>query len=114
MNIKTVSELSLVNSKIFTGSGRDPPPMTIKQDVARDLLNNKIYLAAKPVDFRTQLLNDPTNLPSQKPIFEPSVNRDKLPNPYKLLPHADSNSQFNYIKPYYSIREFTPKCIINF
>ena len=107
MNIKTVSELSLVNSKIFTGSGRDPPPMTINEDINRNLANNKIYLAAKPVDFRTQLLNDPT-------IFEPSVNRDKLPNPYKLLPYADSNSQFNYIKPYYSIREFTPKCIINF
>ena len=114
MNIKTVSEISLLDSKIFTGSGRVPPPMTIKEDIARNLANNKIYLAAKPFDFRAKLLNDPTNLPSHKPLFNPDINLDKINNPYKKPPHADTNSQFNYIRPYYSIREFTPKCIINF
>ena len=110
MNI-TVSELSLVNSKIFNGSRRDPPPMTIKEDIARDLINNKIYLAAKPVDFRSKLLINPTILSPHKPIFEPSINRNKLNNPYKQLPHADSYSPFNYIRPYTKI---TPQCVINF
>ena len=107
----TVSELSLMNSKLFTGIRRDPPPMTIKKDIARNVLKNKIYLAAKPVDFRAKLLINPTILSPHKPICEPFINRDKINNPSKQLPHADSNSPFHYIRPY---KEITPKCVINF
>ena len=104
----------LLNSKLHEGSGRDPEPMGIKRGIAQDLKMNKIYLDAKPFDFRNKLLKDPTNIKSSKPLFEPSINRDKMDNPHKLPPHADYHSQFNYIPPYFSPYEFTPKCVINF
>ena len=108
------STLGLINSKIYNGQGRDPPPMTIKQGIDIDLKMNKIQLAAKPYDFRSDWINDTTYRPSFKPQFEPSIKWDKLDNPHKLLPHADVNSPFNYIRPYVSPKEFTPKCIIKF
>ena len=108
------STLGLINSKIYNGTGRNPPPMTIKQGIKTDLEINKLILEARPYDFRSDLIHDPTYLTSFKPPFEPSINRDKIGNPHKLLPHADSNSPFNYIRAYVSPKEYTPKCIIKF
>lgn len=108
------STLGLINSKIYNGQGRLPEPMGIQQGIENDLKMNKIQLSAKPYDFKNDLLNDPTYQLPFKPPFEPSINRDKLDNPHKLPPHADFNSPFNYIRPYKSPLEFTPKCIIRF
>ena len=51
MNIKTVSELSLVNSKIFTGSGRDPPPMTIKEDINKKEVEENNELSSNTAEY---------------------------------------------------------------
>lgn len=103
----------LLNSKLFNGNYNYAPPMGINEGIRNNMIQNDLYVNSKPKNISRDLITDPIITGPFKPHFEPSVNRDKMNNKSKY-PYSDSKSSFNYIPPYFSPQEFTPKCIIKY
>jgi len=104
---------SIFNSQLFNGKFNYAPPMGIDAGIKNNQAYNNLYYNSKPVDIRSHLITDPIITASFKPQFEPSINRDKIGNKSKY-PYSDIQNSFKTIPPYYSPKEFTPKCVINF
>ena len=103
----------LLNSKLFNGNYNYVAPMGINEGIRNNMIQNDLYVNSKSKNISRDLITDPIITSPFKPHFEPSVNRDKMNNKSKY-PYSDFNNSFNYIPPYYSPNEFTPKCIIRF
>lgn len=103
----------ILNKKLFNGAYNYAEPIGVDAGIRNNQVHNDLYYNAKPNNISNHLITDPIISTSFKPIYEPSINRDKLNNKSKY-PYSDLNNAFNTIPPYYSVHEYTPKCIIKF